>query len=90
MRTKSHTIASTTLPQAIRYHRERMHLTQEAAAERSGIRTATWCQLESGMANPRLSTLDAVAFTLGVPVNDLFTKYSVGRNLIDDTNNSES
>ena len=62
-----------TLSRSIRHHRKRMSLTQDKAAERSGFRVWTWKQLESGHANPRLSTLEAVAFTLGVNMADLFT-----------------
>lgn len=64
-----------TLAKAIRFHREAAGLTQDAAAKAAGIRKATWCDLENGHSNPRLSTLEAIAFTLNIPVNALFTAY---------------
>jgi DNA-binding XRE family transcriptional regulator len=64
-----------TLAKAVKYHRSMQGLSTAAAAKAAGIRPNTWNDIELGRANPRLSTLEAIAFTLGVPVNSLFTAY---------------
>lgn len=61
-----------TIARAIRYHRTAAGLSTQAAAKAAGIRPNTWNDLEQGKANPRLSTLEAVAFTLHVDVSELF------------------
>lgn len=63
----------TTLAKAIRHYRVAAGLSIAQAAAAAGIRPNTWNDLELAQANPRLSTLEAVAFTLHVPVNALFT-----------------
>jgi DNA-binding XRE family transcriptional regulator len=64
-----------TLAKAVKYHRGMQGLSTASAAKAAGIRPNTWNDIELGRANPRLSTLEAIAFTLGVPVNALFTAY---------------
>jgi transcriptional regulator with XRE-family HTH domain len=78
------------LAKAIKYHRERLGWTLAKASELSGIRQATWCDLEGAKKNPTLNTIEAVAFTLGVPVSALFTLYWPANDLRDDTSNPES
>jgi transcriptional regulator with XRE-family HTH domain len=63
-----------TLAKAIRSRRAALGLSTQAAAKASGIRPNTWNDLELARANPRLSTLEVVAYTLGVQVADLFTQ----------------
>jgi transcriptional regulator with XRE-family HTH domain len=48
-------------------------------ARRAGVGLATLSRIESGEANPRLSTLLQLAEVLGVFVGDLFEKPSRGK-----------
>jgi transcriptional regulator with XRE-family HTH domain len=57
----------------IRHYRRVVKLTQSQAAQACGVPLRTWARIESGNANPTLSTLEAVAFTLNLPLNSLFT-----------------
>ena len=50
----------------IRAVREAANLTQEDAAERSGIDLRRWQRLEAGEANPTVRTLGRIAETCGV------------------------
>jgi transcriptional regulator with XRE-family HTH domain len=77
-----------TLARAIRDKRVRAGLSQSEAAKAAGIRRATWTALESGTANPRLSTIEVVAYVLNCDVAELF-KEEEGL-MFDDTSNPES
>jgi len=46
-------------------------LSQAAAAERAGLRQATWSDAETARKLPSLETLDAMAAALGVDVAEL-------------------
>jgi transcriptional regulator with XRE-family HTH domain len=52
-------------------YRHALGLSTQAAAKAAGFRPNTWNDIERGVANPRLTTLIAVAYTLGVPVHKL-------------------
>jgi transcriptional regulator with XRE-family HTH domain len=56
---------------ALRLHRVAQNLRQRDLAERAGISRATVIGLEAG-AHPRLTTAQAIAGVLGVPVEELF------------------
>lgn len=47
-------------------------LTQEDLAERCGLFRTYLSRIETGVANPTLTMIYALAATLGVPVTDLF------------------
>ena len=49
-------------------------LSQEAAAERSGVGYKRWQEIEGGSANPTIRTLDRIATTLGVEIWDIVRK----------------
>jgi len=80
--------AKLTLARAIRGKRVRAGLSQSEAAKIAGIRRATWTALESGEANPRLSTIEVVAYVLGCDVADLFKEED--QPLWDNSSNPES
>jgi len=58
----------------IRQLRERKGVSLRELARRSGVGAATLSRIESGEANPRLSTLLQLADVLGVFVGQLFEK----------------
>jgi transcriptional regulator with XRE-family HTH domain len=60
----------------IRQLRERKGVSLRELARRSGLGVATLSRIESGAANPRLSTLLQLADVLGVFVGQLFEKPS--------------
>jgi len=60
----------------IRQLRERKGVSLRELARRSGLGVATLSRIESGEANPRLSTLLQLADVLGVFVGQLFEKPS--------------
>jgi transcriptional regulator with XRE-family HTH domain len=76
-----------TIAAAVRYHRTRLGWTMAQAAANSGIRAATFSDLENAHLNPTIETLDAVAYTLGIRTVDLFRDPDA---LIDNTSNPES
>jgi transcriptional regulator with XRE-family HTH domain len=79
------------LARAIAYYRHQQGLSQRQAAKACGIRHNTWNDLELAKANPRLSTVEAVAHTLGVSVMALFSPVLRSDGiLIDNTENPES
>lgn len=53
------------------HHRERAKLTQSQLAEAARISRATITLIESGHADPKLSTLHLLASALGIQVADL-------------------
>lgn len=60
----------------IRQLRERKGVSLRELARRAGVGVATLSRIESGEANPRMSTLLQLADTLGVFVGHLFEKPS--------------
>jgi transcriptional regulator with XRE-family HTH domain len=60
----------------IRRLRERKGVSLRELARRAGVGAATLSRIESGEANPRLSTLLLLAEVLGVFVGELFEKPS--------------
>jgi transcriptional regulator with XRE-family HTH domain len=59
--------------------RKRKGVSLRELARRAGVGLATLSRIESGEANPRLSTLLQLAEVLGVFVGDLFEKPSRGK-----------
>ena len=55
----------------VRKIRKAKGLSLQGFCKASGYRNKTICDLEAGRGNPTLSTLTAVAFTLGVNVGEL-------------------
>jgi transcriptional regulator with XRE-family HTH domain len=49
-------------------------LSQETAAERSGVGYKRWQEIEGGAANPTIRTLDRIATTLGVEIWNIVRK----------------
>jgi DNA-binding XRE family transcriptional regulator len=60
-----------TLGANVARQRHALGLSTQAAAKAAGVRPNTWNDIELGRANPRLTTLIAVAYTLSVPVHKL-------------------
>ena len=62
---------------SIRLRRERLRLTQEAAADRAGIHQPHWARLEAGrVQSPRLDTLQRLAAALECEVGELLLRNS--------------
>lgn len=61
----------TTLAERLRARRESLHLTQEQVAAASGLCASTVQKLEAGRESPRLKTLQRIAATLGVSMDEL-------------------
>ena len=59
------------LARAVRHYRTAQGLSMEKLASMAGIRRLTVQQIESAKANPRLSTIIALAYTLNVSVQEL-------------------
>ena len=59
------------LARAVRHYRTAQGLSMEKLASMAGIRRLTVQQIESAKANPRLSTITALAYTLNVSVQEL-------------------
>ncbi|MFG3437344.1 helix-turn-helix domain-containing protein [Nonomuraea sp. NPDC047897] len=49
-------------------------MSQAELARRTGLSKATLSQLEAGLGNPTVDTLDAIAVALAVPLTDLLTR----------------
>ena len=58
----------------VRKLRNEASLTQDAVSERCGIYRTYLSRIEGGTANPTVTVLDALANTLQVKIQDLFTK----------------
>lgn len=50
-------------------------MSQAELARRTGLSKATLSQLEAGMGNPTIDTLDAIAVALAIPLTDLLTRH---------------
>jgi transcriptional regulator with XRE-family HTH domain len=55
----------------LREVRERLLVTQDELAERTGISRATLSRLENGLQRPRISTVRKLAAALGVDASEL-------------------
>ena len=55
----------------LRSVRERLFVTQEELAERTGMSRATISRIESGQQRPRISSVRRLATALGVPPEEL-------------------
>jgi transcriptional regulator with XRE-family HTH domain len=58
-------------PDRLRYERRRRFMTQEELAEAAGFTPSTISRIESGNAEPRLSTIKRLAAALGIDPADL-------------------
>jgi transcriptional regulator with XRE-family HTH domain len=55
----------------LRHARDRLGLTQEQVAERSGVHATEVSRIEAGKRDPRVSTMERLAKALGIPPSDL-------------------
>lgn len=74
---KSHSISQYSLPERLKYMRERRDMTQSELAKRSGVSQSTIAQIESGKKDPSLSTIKKVAEALNVHIAILFASDDV-------------
>ncbi|NUW40101.1 helix-turn-helix transcriptional regulator [Nonomuraea rhodomycinica] len=51
-------------------------MSQAELARRTGLSKATLSQLEAGLGNPTVDTLDAIAVALAVPLTDLLARHA--------------
>lgn len=54
-------------------------MTQEELAKAAGIQRETIVQIESGNSNPRLSTIEAIAYTLSIDISELLKQKEYGQ-----------
>ncbi|MGA4668828.1 helix-turn-helix domain-containing protein [Propionibacteriaceae bacterium Y1923] len=71
-----HQADTVTLGAAVRRARQRLGLSVEGLAEQSGVSTGQISQVERGLANPSLKTMDKVATALGTTVASLLSRTS--------------
>jgi transcriptional regulator with XRE-family HTH domain len=64
--------------QAIRKHRERLKLTQEALAEKADTHRTYLADIERGTRNPSIETIRRLALGLGVPISEVFKTAEIG------------
>ncbi|MEV4754538.1 XRE family transcriptional regulator [Micromonospora sp. NPDC049559] len=57
----------------VQRRRQQRGMSQAELARRTGLSKATLSQLEAGVANPTIDTLDAIAVALAIPLTDLLT-----------------
>jgi transcriptional regulator with XRE-family HTH domain len=55
----------------LRHARNRLGLTQEEVAERSGVHATEVSRIEGGKRDPKVSTVERLAKAVGVPPGDL-------------------
>jgi transcriptional regulator with XRE-family HTH domain len=55
----------------LRHARDRLGLTQEQVAERSGVHATEVSRIEAGKRDPRISTMERLAKAVGIPPSDL-------------------
>jgi transcriptional regulator with XRE-family HTH domain len=63
-----------TIGKKVRKLRKEAGLSQEDVSERCGIYRTYLSRIEGGTANPTVTTLDALAKTLNVKIDELFTE----------------
>ncbi|MBN9672063.1 helix-turn-helix domain-containing protein [Roseibium aggregatum] len=66
----------------VRAFRKKLGITVADLASATGISVGMLSKLENGMTSPSLTTLQAVARALGVPLTDLFRRYEEPRNAV--------
>jgi transcriptional regulator with XRE-family HTH domain len=76
-------LAETSLAKNLVAVRTALGLTQDALSSASGISRATIAQLETGVSDPRLSTLSALANAMGMPTGLLLLSEVEVRSVID-------
>ncbi|MGR6917737.1 helix-turn-helix domain-containing protein [[Actinomadura] parvosata] len=59
----------------IQRRRQQRGMSQAELARRTGLSKATLSQLEAGLGNPTLDTLDAIAVALAIPLTDLLIRH---------------
>jgi len=59
-------VVDTILSNGLRFRRQRLGLTQQGAAERSGLRQNYYSKIEQGKTDPRFSTLQDIARALSL------------------------
>jgi transcriptional regulator with XRE-family HTH domain len=74
---KNQGISQFTLPDRLKYMRERRNMTQAELASKSGVSQSTIAQIESGKKDPSLSTIKKVAEALDVHIAVLFASDDV-------------
>lgn len=62
----------------VRRRREQRGMTAAELARRAGLAKATLSSVESGVGNPTIETLDALAVALGLPLSDLLVRAEDG------------
>lgn len=67
-------VAVTAIGAGVRRERKRRHLTVDALAKRSGISFGRISELERGLGNPSLQTLQRVGRALDIPMQQLLTE----------------
>lgn len=71
-RNQKHSISSYQLNERIAYLRKRRDMTQSALAKSSGLSQSTIAQIESGLKDPSVKTLEKIAIALDVVIPILF------------------
>ena len=56
----------------VKAHRTERKLSQAELAKMAGIQRETIVQIEGGKSNPRLSTIEVIAYSLNVDISQLF------------------
>ncbi|MFD1536878.1 helix-turn-helix domain-containing protein [Nonomuraea guangzhouensis] len=59
----------------IQRRRQQRGMSQAELARRTGLSKATLSQLEAGMGNPTIDTLDSIAVALAIPLTDLLIRH---------------
>ena len=59
----------------IQRRRQQRGMSQAELARRTGLSKATLSQLEAGMGNPTIDTLDTIAVALAIPLTDLLIRH---------------
>lgn len=67
--------------QEIRKHRLRANMTIVALAQRAGLSKGMMSKIENGQTSPSLSTLAALADSLGIPLSVLFSSLDASRDV---------
>lgn len=74
---KAHSISQYTLPERLKYMRERRNMTQAELAKKADVSQSTIAQIESGKKDPSLSTIKKLSEALDVHIAILFASDDV-------------